>query len=138
MVSVKLHHGNIPLLLEGVGLFKPDLIICPFLTQKIPAESYKNFICLIVYHGIIGDTGASSLDWEIQGGAKECGVILLEAQEEMALGVIWAKQTFPMRNTTKSSLFDREVTQGAVDCLWEVLRNENSIIPESGVSFDSI
>lgn len=37
------------------------------------------------------------------------------------MGDIWAKKTFPMRNTTKSSLFNREVTQGAIDCLWEVL-----------------
>ena len=121
IVSVELHHGNIPLLLEGVGLFKPDLIICPFLTQKIPAEIYESYKCLIVHPGIEGDRGASSLDWAIQNGETEWGVTLLEAQEEMDMGDIWAKKTFPMRNTTKSSLFNREVTQGAVDCLWEVL-----------------
>jgi len=121
IVSVELHHGNIPVLLEGVGLFKPDLIICPFLTQKIPAEIYDNYKCLIVHPGIEGDRGASSLDWAIQNGATEWGVTLLEAQEEMDMGDIWAKKIFPMRNTTKSSLFNREVTQGAVDCLWEAL-----------------
>ena len=121
LVSVELHHGNIPLLLEGVGLFKPDLIICPFLTQKIPPEIYKNYKCLIVHPGIEGDRGASSLDWAIQNGESEWGVTLLEAQEEMDMGDIWAKKTFPMRSTTKSSLFNREVTQGAVDCLWEAL-----------------
>jgi putative two-component system hydrogenase maturation factor HypX/HoxX len=121
IVSVELHHGNIPQLLEGVGLFKPDLIICPFLTQKIPAEIYENYKCLIVHPGIEGDRGASSLDWAIQNNEAEWGVSLLEAQEEMDMGDIWAKKTFPMRNTTKSSLFNREVAQGAVDCLWEVL-----------------
>jgi putative two-component system hydrogenase maturation factor HypX/HoxX len=121
IVSVELHHGNIPQLLEGVGLFKPDLIICPFLTQKIPAEIYENYKCLIVHPGIEGDRGASSLDWAIQNNEAEWGVTLLEAQEEMDMGDIWAKKTFPMRNTTKSSLFNREVAQGAVDCLWEVL-----------------
>lgn len=121
VVSVELHHGNIPELLEGVGLFKPDLIICPFLTQKIPAEIYEHYKCLIVHPGIEGDRGASSLDWAIQNGATEWGVTLLEAQEEMDMGDIWAKKTFPMRNATKSSLFNREVTQCAVDCLWEVL-----------------
>ena len=39
----------------------------------------------------------------------------------MDMGDIWATKTFSMRNATKSSLFNREVTQGAVDCLWEVL-----------------
>ncbi len=121
IVSVELHHGNIPLLLAGVSLFKPDLIICPFLTQKIPAEIYEHYKCLIVHPGIVGDRGASSLDWAIQKGATEWGVTLLEAQEEMDMGDIWAKRTFPMRNTTKSSLFNREVTQGAVECLWEAL-----------------
>jgi putative two-component system protein, hydrogenase maturation factor HypX/HoxX len=121
VVSVELHHGDIPKLLEGVGLFKPDLIICPFLTQKIPAEIYENYTCLIVHPGIVGDRGASSLDWAIQNGATEWGVTLLEAQEAMDMGDIWAKRTFPMRNTTKSSLFNREVTQAAVDCLWEIL-----------------
>lgn len=57
----------------------------------------------------------------IQKGEAEWGVTLLEAQEEMDSGDIWAKKTFPMRNTTKSSLFNREVTQAAIDCLWEVL-----------------
>lgn len=45
----------------------------------------------------------------------------MEAQEEMDMGDIWATKTFPMRNASKSSLFNREVTQGAVDCLWEAL-----------------
>ena len=121
VVSVELHHGDIPQLLEGVGLFKPDLIICPFLTRKIPPEIYENYKCLVVHPGIIGDRGASSLDWAIQNGEAEWGVTLLEAQEAMDMGDIWAKRTFPMRNTTKSSLFNREVTQAAVDCLWEAL-----------------
>jgi len=121
IVSVELHHGNIPQLMEGVGLFKPDLIICPFLTQKIPAEIYEHYKCLIVHPGIVGDRGPSSLDWAIQNNETEWGVTLLEAQEEMDMGDIWAKKTFPMRHTTKSSLFNREVTQGAIDCLWEVL-----------------
>jgi len=121
IVSVELHHGNIPQLMEGVELFKPDLIICPFLTQKIPVEIYEHYKCLVVHPGIVGDRGPSSLDWAIQNNVAEWGVVLLEAQEEMDMGDIWAKKTFPMRNTTKSSLFNREVTQGAVDCLWEVL-----------------
>lgn len=126
MVSFELHYGNIPQLLEGVDLFKPYLIICPFLTQKIPAALYENYKCLVVHPGIVGDRGPSSLDWAIQTGATEWGVTLLEAQEEMDMGDIWATKNFPMRNTTKSSLFNREVTQAAVDCLWEVLTYFNA------------
>jgi putative two-component system hydrogenase maturation factor HypX/HoxX len=121
IVSVELHLGDTVQLIEGVALFKPDLIICPFLTRKIPPEIYENHTCLIVHPGIKGDRGASSLDWAIQTGEQEWGVSLLEAREEMDAGDIWVNKTFKVRTTTKSSLFYREVTQAAVDCLWEAL-----------------
>ena len=121
IVSVELHLGDVAQLIEGVALFKPDLIICPFLTKKIPPEIYEHTTCLIVHPGIKGDRGASSLDWAIQTGAEEWGVSLLEAREEMDTGDIWASKTFKMRDATKSSLFYQEVTQAAVDCLWEAL-----------------
>jgi len=121
MVSVELHSGDMAQLVEGVSLFKPDLILCPFLTKRLPKEIYQNYKCLIVHPGIQGDRGPSSLDWAIQNGEPEWGVSLLEAAEEMDAGDIWANKTFLMRQATKSSLFYREVTQAAVDCLWEVL-----------------
>lgn len=120
-VSVELHLGDIDQLMQGVELFKPDLILCPFLTRKIPAELYQQYTCLIVHPGIKGDRGPSSLDWAIQNGEREWGVTLLQADEEMDAGDIWTSKTFPMRETTKSSLFNREVTQAAIDCLWEAL-----------------
>ena len=121
IVSVELHQGDIAQLLEGVSLFKPDLILCPFLTQKLPKKIYQNYKCLIVHPGIKGDRGPSSLDWAIQNNEPEWGVSLLEAAEEMDTGPIWSNKTFPMRQATKSSIFYREVTQAAIDCLWEVL-----------------
>ncbi len=121
IVSVELHQGDMDQLLEGVALFKPDLILCPFLTKRLPKEIYENTKCLIVHPGIKGDRGPSSLDWAIQNGEPEWGVSLLEAAEEMDAGPIWSNKTFPMRLATKSSIFYREVTQAAIDCLWEVL-----------------
>ena len=120
-VSVELHSGDMAQLLEGVALFKPDLILCPFLTKYLPKEIYEHTQCLIVHPGIKGDRGASSLDWAIQNGEPEWGVSLLEAAEEMDAGPIWSNKTFPLRQATKSSIFYREVTQAAIDCLWEVL-----------------
>jgi putative two-component system hydrogenase maturation factor HypX/HoxX len=120
-VSVELHSGDVKQLLEGVSMFKPDLILCPFLTRRLPKEIHENTKCLIVHPGIKGDRGPSSLDWAIQNGEPEWGVSLLEAAEEMDTGPIWSNKTFPMRHTTKSSIFYREVTQAAIDCLWEVL-----------------
>ena len=120
-VSVELHLGNDAEALEGVELFKPDLILCPFLIRRIPATIYQHYRCLIVHPGIKGDRGPSSLDWAIQQGLTEWGVTLLEAADEMDAGDIWASKTFPLRDATKSSIFNREVTQAAVACLWEAL-----------------
>ena len=74
MVSVELHHGDCQQLIDGVDLFKPDLIFCPYLTRKLPDAIYRKYTCLIVHPGIEGDRGASSLDWAIQNGMKEWGV----------------------------------------------------------------
>ncbi|OAI06305.1 hemerythrin domain-containing protein [Methylomonas methanica] len=120
-VSVELHLGDEAKLLEGVALFKPDLILCPFLTRRIPKAIYQYYKCLIVHPGIKGDRGPSSLDWAIQTGLKEWGVTLLQADDEMDAGAIWACKTFPLRAATKSSVFNREVTIAAVECLWEAL-----------------
>ncbi|MBS4050010.1 MAG: hydrogenase maturation protein [Methylomonas sp.] len=120
-VSVELHLGDEAQLLEGVQLFQPNLILCPFLTKRLPATIYQHYPCLIVHPGIKGDRGPSSLDWAIQEGESEWGVTLLAAADEMDSGAIWASKTFPLRPATKSSVFNREVTQAAVECLWEAL-----------------
>lgn len=120
-VSVELHLGDEAKLIEGVELFKPDLILCPYLTRRVPKAIYQHYKCLIVHPGIKGDRGPSSLDWAIQQGLPEWGVTLLAADDEMDAGPIWASKTFPLRAATKSSVFNREVTQAAVDCLWEAL-----------------
>lgn len=120
-VSVELHHGDKDQLIEGVDLFKPDLILCPFLTRRIPEAVFKKYLCIIVHPGIKGDRGPSSLDWAIQTGISEWGVTLLQADEEMDAGDIWSSKTFPMRLATKSSIYNREVTETAIKCLWDVL-----------------
>ncbi|WP_051906306.1 enoyl-CoA hydratase-related protein [Methylomarinum vadi] len=122
-VSVELHLGNDAHLCEGVRLYLPDLIVCPFLTRRLPADIYLNYKCLIVHPGIKGERGPSSLDWAIQRGEREWGVTLFEATEEIDAGPIWSSRTFPVREATKNSLFNREVTQAAVECLWDALTN---------------
>ncbi|GET35309.1 hydrogenase maturation protein [Microseira wollei] len=120
-VSVELHHGDNEKLLAGIKLFNPDLILCPFLTRHLSKDIYTNYPCIIVHPGIKGDRGASSLDWAIQNNVAEWGVTLLQADEEMDAGDIWSSKTFPMRTASKSSIYNREVTETAVKCLWEVL-----------------
>ena len=121
LVAVEVYGGNVDRLREAVAIFKPDLIIAPFLTKAIPEDIWHKHICIIVHPGIEGDRGPSSLDWAIQEQWGFWGVTLLQAAAEMDAGPIWATRTFPLRKATKSSVYRREVIEAAVDCLWEVI-----------------
>jgi putative two-component system protein, hydrogenase maturation factor HypX/HoxX len=108
-------------MLEGVQLFQPDIIICPFLKHRIPESIWRHYVCVVVHPGIKGDRGASSLDWAIQNKAEEWGVSALQAAEEMDAGDIWATATFKMRPGTKSSIYSIEVTEAAVQVVLQAL-----------------
>jgi putative two-component system protein, hydrogenase maturation factor HypX/HoxX len=99
---------------EAVGLFQPELIIAPFLKQPIPPSIWRETPCLIIHPGPPGDRGPSALDWAILDNRVEWGVTVLQANEVMDGGPVWAFETFPMRTTTKGSLYRQEVTEAAV------------------------
>jgi putative two-component system hydrogenase maturation factor HypX/HoxX len=98
---------------EAVALFRPELIIAPYLRRAIPAAIWQQHTCLIVHPGIVGDRGPSALDWAIQEGEPTWGVTVLQATGEMDGGPIWASETFPMRQAKKSSLYRHEVSEAA-------------------------
>jgi len=98
---------------EAVALFKPDLIVAPYLRRAIPESIWRRHTCLIVHPGVVGDRGPSALDWAIQGGEREWGVTVLQAEAEMDAGPIWAAETFPLRAAKKSSVYRNEVTAAA-------------------------
>jgi putative two-component system hydrogenase maturation factor HypX/HoxX len=106
---------------EAVELFDPDLVLASFLKRAIPEEVWKSRRCLIVHPGIVGDRGASALDWAVLEGETEWGVTVLEAEAEMDAGPVWAAASFPMRAATKSSLYRRELTDAAVEAVLEAL-----------------
>lgn len=108
-------------LIEQVETFQPRVIICPFLTQRIPQEVWQNYLCLIVHPGIEGDRGPSSLDWAITEGAGQWGVTLLQADADYDAGDIWGTQNFPMREASKLSIYKREVTQAAISLIKQAL-----------------
>ncbi|MBW7901394.1 MAG: hydrogenase maturation protein [Rhodocyclaceae bacterium] len=99
---------------EAVALFRPDLIVAPYLRRAIPESIWKKYVCLIVHPGIVGDRGPSALDWAIRERWPAWGVTVLQAEAEMDAGPIWAAETFPMRAARKSSLYRNEVTEAAV------------------------
>jgi putative two-component system protein, hydrogenase maturation factor HypX/HoxX len=112
-VSITLALGD-DIVRSAVAAFEPDLIICPFLKEKLPEDVWRNHLCIIIHPGIKGDRGPSSLDWAILRGETEWGVTALAAADEMDAGDIWSTVTFPMRGTSKGSLYRREVTQAAI------------------------
>jgi putative two-component system hydrogenase maturation factor HypX/HoxX len=99
---------------QAVELYRPDLIVAPFLKRIIPEAVWRNHVCFVVHPGIVGDRGPSALDWVIMHDCAEWGVTVLQANGEIDAGDIWAAETFPMRLAKKSSLYRNEVVEAAV------------------------
>ncbi|MDO8293875.1 MAG: hydrogenase maturation protein [Gallionella sp.] len=99
---------------QAVELYRPDLIVAPFLKRAIPETVWRNNTCFVVHPGIVGDRGPSALDWAIMRDCPEWGVTVLQANGEMDGGDIWAAETFPMRLAKKSSLYRNEVIEASV------------------------
>jgi putative two-component system protein, hydrogenase maturation factor HypX/HoxX len=114
---------------EAVALWRPDLIVAPFLKRRIPESVWRHHRCIVLHPGIAGDRGPSALDWAIMNGETEWGVTAIEANAEMDAGDIWASASFPMRNAAKSSIYRNEVTEAAVKVLnlslQRLVRGEN-------------
>ena len=87
---------------EAVALFRPDLVLAPFLKRAIPESIWRAHACLVVHPGVVGDRGPSALDWAILDGVTRWGVTLIEATAELDAGPVWAWREFPMRAATKS------------------------------------
>ncbi len=102
----------------------PDIIICPFLRERVPHKVWAQFRTIIVHPGPPGDRGPSSLDWAISEAAPAWGVTALQAVEEMDGGPIWAYRTFtmPVEPPRKSTLYNGAVTEAAIDVIHEVVR----------------
>jgi len=112
--------------LEAVRLFRPELIVAPYLRRPIPEEIWRRHLCLVVHPGIVGDRGPSALDWAILNGEPEWGVTVLQANGEMDAGPVWAAVNFPMRETRKSSLYRNEVTEAAVAAVLQAMEKHRA------------
>ena len=102
---------------EAVALFRPELVVAPFLKRAIPEAVWRRYPCIVLHPGIVGDRGPSALDWAIMNGEGTWGVTALQANEVMDGGDVWASTEFPMRAARKSSLYRHEVTEAAVHAL---------------------
>jgi len=100
--------------LDAVELFRPEVILAPFLKRAIPPALWQRHLCLIVHPGPQGDRGPAALDWAILRDASCWGVTVLQADADWDAGPVWASVPFTMRPAAKSSLYRNEVTEAAV------------------------
>ncbi|MDE2148931.1 MAG: hydrogenase maturation protein [Gammaproteobacteria bacterium] len=107
---------------EAVELFRPQVILAPFLKRAIPSAVWRRHLCLIVHPGPPGDRGPAALDWAILHNPQTWGVTVLQATGEMDAGPVWASAEFVMRQARKSSLYRMEVTEAAVVAVRTALR----------------
>ncbi|OQS34377.1 hydrogenase maturation protein [Chromobacterium haemolyticum] len=101
-----------------------DLVICPFLKDRVPETLWRDASrpVVIIHPGIVGDRGASALDWAITLRAKRWGVTALQAVEEMDAGPIWSSCEFDMPpDVRKSELYNGPVSDAAMYCIRDVV-----------------
>lgn len=103
--------------MEAVALYRPDLVVAPYLKRAIPESVWRNHLCIVLHPGIAGDRGPSALDWAITDDEDTWGVTALQANEVMDGGDVWSSVEFPMRVTSKSSLYRHEITEAAAQAL---------------------
>ncbi|HEX4549687.1 hydrogenase maturation protein [Pseudomonas sp.] len=101
-----------------------DLVICPFLKDRVPHALWSNARrpVVIIHPGIVGDRGASALDWAITNELTRWGVTALQAVEEMDAGPVWATREFNLPSgLRKSELYNGRVSDAAMLCIREVV-----------------
>jgi putative two-component system protein, hydrogenase maturation factor HypX/HoxX len=108
---------------EAAVLVDPDVILCPYLRERVPAAVWQHWPTIVLHPGPEGDRGPSSLDWAIAEGATEWGVTALSAVEEMDSGDVWSTRTFRLPGTAprKSALYTGPVADAAVQVVRETL-----------------
>ncbi|TJZ58914.1 hydrogenase maturation protein [Streptomyces piniterrae] len=115
-VTVELVTRRTPLP-EAVRRHAPELIVAPMLKTAIPREVWSAYTCLIVHPGPVGDRGPSSVDWAVHLGADRWGVTVLQANDEMDAGDIWASADCPVPGVGKSDLYRNEIADAAIEAV---------------------
>ncbi|MDT0448490.1 enoyl-CoA hydratase-related protein [Streptomyces hesseae] len=99
----------------AVARHPADLIVAPMLRTAIPRDVWSRHTCLVVHPGPPGDRGPSSLDHALRDGERHWGVTVLQAEEEMDAGAVWADTGFAVPDgVAKSDLYRGEVADAAV------------------------
>jgi putative two-component system hydrogenase maturation factor HypX/HoxX len=57
----------------AVAAVQPDVVICPFLRDRVPEEVWTSYPTIVIHPGPRGDRGPSSLDWAIMDAEPGLG-----------------------------------------------------------------
>ena len=108
---------------EAAVLVDPDVILCPFLRERVPAAVWQHWPTIVLHPGPEGDRGPSALDWAIGTGAPSWGVTALTAAEEMDSGDVWSTRSFrmPAGVPRKSALYSGPVADAALEVVRETI-----------------
>ncbi|MEV0179746.1 enoyl-CoA hydratase-related protein [Streptomyces sp. NPDC050625] len=104
-------------LARAVERHAPQLVLAPMLKTAIPREVWSARPCFVVHPGPVGDRGPSSLDWAVQEGVEHWGVTVLQAEEEMDAGAVWASVRCPVPPVSKSDLYRGEIADAALSAV---------------------
>jgi putative two-component system protein, hydrogenase maturation factor HypX/HoxX len=123
------HHVGVQLytdpesVIAAVHAAQPDLVLCPYLKERVPGAVWRRWPTVIIHPGPVGDQGPSSLDRAIQDSEPVWGVTALQAVEEFDGGPVWAHRTFPMpaQPHRKSVLYNGPVSTAALACVHDVV-----------------
>ncbi|GAA1247320.1 hydrogenase maturation protein [Kitasatospora nipponensis] len=99
---------------EAVRGHAPQLVVAPMLKAAVPRDLWSAHTVLIVHPGPPGDRGPSALDWAIHEDARSWGVTVLQADEVMDAGDVWAHVACEVPPVGKSDLYRGEVADAAL------------------------
>lgn len=110
-------------MIRAVTAADPDLILCPYLRERVPSEIWRKYRTIILHPGPRGDRGPSSLDWAITTQEPRWGVTAVAAIDEMDAGPVWGSRTFemPVDPPRKSTLYNTAVADAAIGLVREVI-----------------
>ena len=121
-VDVRLSHDEAAIR-RAVADTRPELVLCPFLKDRVPEDVWRGHRVVVIHPGPLGDRGPSSIDWAITDAEPLWGVTALQAVEEMDAGPIWGHRTFPMpaEPPRKSAVYNGPVADAALELAREVV-----------------
>ncbi|HIP18839.1 MAG TPA: hydrogenase [Sulfurovum sp.] len=119
-------------MLDEIGVFEPELILCPYLKRYLPESIYENYPTYIFHPGPLGDRGPNALEYALKSHTKVWGVVIFEANALYDGGDIYAQENFTVRETYKASLYRQEIVQASLKALEQFFVNleNNEKIPQ--------